>query len=297
MAPVKFDDLPKVAKEVLGDDFQVDGYQLKAKQKTSLGGAVATTAVDLFGKDAVQTPAKLTWKLPKPFGIVGISVDKLEMDKGGKFKLEASADKSVHQIADLKVEAKSDLVDMKKVTITKTYTGIKDTLMKFEMAPCAPKSFTLEVTRAVRRATLGVRCGMDSMQLKTPDLGLRIQSGPFFCSVLAKEKLGVYTAHACYKVTPDVKVACSYEHGGKKSGSYGVGLAYTVRPGTLVKAKFEQDQSISCGVKHDLAKGFTILSGFKYGLKDGKQSFGCQGASSRRQRGAPRGPGHARAHA
>ena len=49
-----------------------------------------TTAIDLFpGKDAtVQTPGKLTWRFPKPFGIAGFVIDKLEMDKGGKFKLE-----------------------------------------------------------------------------------------------------------------------------------------------------------------------------------------------------------------
>eukprot|EP00408_Alexandrium_pacificum_P057414 CAMPEP_0171173712 /NCGR_PEP_ID=MMETSP0790-20130122/10361_1 /TAXON_ID=2925 /ORGANISM="Alexandrium catenella, Strain OF101" /LENGTH=278 /DNA_ID=CAMNT_0011638579 /DNA_START=76 /DNA_END=912 /DNA_ORIENTATION=+ len=274
MAPVKFDDLAKVSNEVLNDDFQTSGFQLKTKQKTSLSGAVATTAVDLFVKDAVQTPAKITWKLPKPFGIAGVSVDKLEMDKAGKFKLEAAIDKSAHSIPDLKIEAKSDLVDSKKATLGCTFTGLKDTQLKFETTPLAPNNFTLEATRAIQQATIGVKCGMAN--LTTPDLGVRVQSGPFFCALLAKEKFGAYTAHACYKASGDLKVACTYEYGGKKSGSYGVGLAYTVQPGTLIKAKFQQDMSVSCGVKHDLAKGFTVLSGFKYGVQDGKQSFGCQ---------------------
>jgi len=274
MAPVKFDDLSKAAKDVLNDDYQTSDFQLKAKQKTSLGGAVATTAVDLFVKDAVQTPAKLTWKLPKPFGIAGIAVDKLEMDKGGKFKLEASVDKSAHSIPDLKVDAKSDLVDPKKATLGCTFTGLKDTLLKFETTPMAPSKFTLEATRDVKMATIGLKCGMDT--LTTPDVGLRIVQGPLSCALIAKEKFGVYTAAACYKAASDLKVACTYEQGGKKSGSYSVGLAYTVQPGTSVKAKIQQDKSVSCGVKHDLAKGFTIVSGFKYGLTDGKQSFGCQ---------------------
>jgi len=274
MAPVKFDDLPKVANEVLNDDFQTSGFQLKAKQKTSLAGAVATTAVDLFGKDAAQTPAKITWKLPKPFGIAGVSIDKLEMDKAGKFKFEAAADKAAHSVADLKIEAKSDLVDSKKATLGCTFTGLKDTQLKFETTPLAPNNFTLEATRTIPHATLGVKCGMAN--LTAPDLGVRMQLGPYFGALLAKEKFGVFSAHACYKATSDLKVACSYEHGGKKSGSYGVGLAYAVQPGTLIKAKFQQDMSVSCGVKHDLAKGFTVMSGFKYGVQDGKQSFGCQ---------------------
>merc|ERR1712083_661975 len=97
-----------------------------AKQKTNLDGAVVTTAVDLFGKDCA-TPAKLTWKFPKPFGLSGICVDKLEMDKGGKFKFEAVVDKDMHSVKDLKLEIKSDLVDLTKATGGFTFTGIADT--------------------------------------------------------------------------------------------------------------------------------------------------------------------------
>merc|ERR1711972_457235 len=91
MAPVKFDDIPKVANEVLNDDYQVSGYVFKAKQKTSWGGSVLSTQVDLF-QEKCATPAKLAWKLPAPFGRTAFCVDKFEMDKGGKFKLEASSD-------------------------------------------------------------------------------------------------------------------------------------------------------------------------------------------------------------
>merc|ERR1712217_746023 len=117
--------------EVLNDDYQVSGHQLKAKQKTNLDGAVVTTAVDLFAKDCA-TPAKLTWKFPKPFGLAGVSVDKLEMDKAGKFKFEAVVDKAAHTVQDLKLELKSDLVDMAKASGGFTYTGVKNTQVKFE---------------------------------------------------------------------------------------------------------------------------------------------------------------------
>jgi len=274
MAPVKFDDLAKAANEVLNDDYQTGGFQLKAKQKTSFDGATATTAVDLFGPDAVQTPAKLTWKFPKPFGIMGVVVDKLEMDKAGKFKFEASADKELHAVSDLKLEAKSDLVDTKKITSGFTYTGIKGLQIKCETKPLSPKDFVLEATKSIENATFGFKCGLAS--LTKPDLGVRFESGPFFGALLAKEKLSVFTAHACLKARDDLKVACCYEHGGKKSGNFGIGLAYNVVKGTTVKAKVVQDGSISTGLKHDITKGFTVLAGVKYEPKNGKHSLGLQ---------------------
>mmetsp|Transcript_95516 Transcript_95516/g.221564 ORF Transcript_95516/g.221564 Transcript_95516/m.221564 type:complete len:279 (-) Transcript_95516:164-1000(-) len=274
MGPVKFDDLPKAANEVLNDDYQLSGYQMKSKQKTSFGGTVVTTAVDLGGKDAIQTPAKITWKLPNPMGVAGISVDKLEMDKAGKFKLEASADKALHSVNGLKLEAKSDLADKTKACAGFTYTGLKDTQFKFETTPLTPKNFTFEVTRSLDKATVGLKCG--AANLKAPDVGARLESGPLFCALLAKEKFSVFTAHAFYKASSQLKMACSYEYGGKKSGNFGVGLAYTASPGTLLKVKFQQDKSISCGVKHDFSKGFTLLAGAKYGIADKKQSVGLQ---------------------
>jgi len=228
----------------------------------------------ISGARTLTTPAKITWKISKPLGNVGISVDKLEMDKAGKFKLEASADKTAHKIADLKVDMKSDLVDPKKATLGCTYTGVKDLQLKGETTPLAPKNFTLEVSKSIDKATIGFKCGMDNMS--KPDLGIRLESGKFFGALLAKEKLSVFTAHACYKAMPDLKVAGSYEHGGKKSGNFDLGLAYQVKQGTLMKAKYQQDGNISVGLKHDLAKGFTMLLGTKYGTKDGNSSWGLQ---------------------
>jgi len=247
---------------------------LKAKQKTNFNAATATTTVDLFGADAVQTPAKITWKFPKPFGIAGVAVDKLEMDKAGKFKFEASADKGLHKVPDLKVEAKSDLVDPKKLTSGVTYTGIKGLQIKCETKPFSPKDFVLEATKSIEKATFGFKCGLAN--LTKPDLGVRVESGPFFGALLAKDKLSVLTAHACLRPRDDLKVACCYEHGGKKSGSFGLGLTYNVVKGTTVKAKVVQDGSISAGVKHDITKGFTVLTGLKYEPKTGKHSLGLQ---------------------
>jgi hypothetical protein len=273
MAPVKFDDLHKTANDVISDDFQSSGFQFKAKQKTSWDGAVITTAVDLFGKDDCKTPAKLTWKFPKPLGVSKLAIDKLEMDKGGKFKLEASTSE-VHK--DLKLECKSDLMSMASLVACCTYTGMAETQIKMETKVMKPEDFTAEVTKAVPGgATVGLKCAGGIAGLKAPSVGVKFLSGNYFCSLYAKEKFSVFTASCFYKVTPVAKVAATYEKGGKKDGSFSVACSYEVNPSTSVKAKVSQDKSLACALKYNLCKGFTVLPGCKLDAS-GLSSYGLQ---------------------
>jgi hypothetical protein len=279
MAPVKFDDISKTANSVLSDDYQEKGFVLKTKQKTSWDGAVVSSQVDLFGKDAVQTPAKLTWKLPTPFGKSFVCVDKLELDKAGKMKLECSiADGTVSvndsKVGDLKVEIKSDLVDPAKVTAHCTYTGLKGYQVKLDAPPKDPMSFTAEVTYANGPYTVGAKC--TSKTLTAPDLGVHFLKGPYFCSLIVKDKLAVYTAHGFYRASDKLKCAATYAHGGKSSGNCSLGLFYELMKGTTVKAKVAQDQSVSCSVKHEVSKGFTLIGGGKYDTKKGDYTYGLQ---------------------
>jgi len=268
MGPVKFDDISKTSNEVLSDDYQTNGFQFKAKQKTSLHGAVITSAVDLFPpKDSCATPAKLTWKLPKPLGFSYFAIDKLEMDKAGKYKLEVASDKVY---PGLKVECKSDLADINKASAGCTYTGLKDTQIKFE---AKTQDFICEVTRTVGIATCGIKCGMASL---SPDVGARFLSGPFFGSIYAKEKFSSFTAHCYYKVSNELKCAATVDLGGKKSGNFSVGVGYEVMKGTSLKAKVQQDQSLHCSVKHAVAKGFTMIAGAKYDVQKGDYTYGLQ---------------------
>mmetsp|Transcript_14750 Transcript_14750/g.33190 ORF Transcript_14750/g.33190 Transcript_14750/m.33190 type:complete len:275 (-) Transcript_14750:120-944(-) len=267
--PVKFDDLPKSATEVLNDDYQVSGYSFKAKQKTNYDGAVVTTAVDLFGKDAVQTPAKLTWKFPKPFGIAGFAIDKLEMDKGGKFKLEASADKGLHKIPDLKIEAKTDLVDPAKAVAGITYTGIKDAQVKVEAKPTSAKDVLAEVTYATHGATVGVKYAGGAC-----DIGCRYATGKYFGSLLVSKNLSVFTGYLMYACNSKMKWACTGVYGGKDSGSVTFGCAYDISAATKAKAKVTKDGVVSCTLKHDLAKGCTASAGGKYSTAKGDMSYG-----------------------
>uniref|UniRef100_A0A7S3VVQ3 Uncharacterized protein n=1 Tax=Strombidinopsis acuminata TaxID=141414 RepID=A0A7S3VVQ3_9SPIT len=265
MAPVKFDDIAKTSKEVLSDDYQISGYQFKAKQKTSLQGMVLTSTVDLFpAKDSCMTPAKLAWKLPTPFGCPYFAVDKLELDKAGGIKIEASSDKALADKS-LKMEAKSDLLDPSKLLATCTYTGIKDAQVKFETKAANPQDCVFECTYASMVSGAAVTLGLKGTgsTLTAPDLGARMLYGSFFGSLYAKQKLSAFSLSCHYKASDVLRCAATYEHGGKMNGQFCLGVSYDVKPGTKVKAKIAQDQSISCSVKHDVNKGFTVVAGAK----------------------------------
>jgi len=272
MAPVKFDDLHQTANEVLSDDFQTSGFVFKAKQKNSFDGAVLTSQVDFFpAKESCQTPARLTWKLPAPLGFSAVCVDKLEMDKAGKFKLEASTDKVY---PDLKFECKSDLADISKITAGLTYTGLKDTQLNFETKAMKPQDFNCDLTGTQGMATFGVKC--TAATLTSTEVCARVSHGALFASLSAKEQLSVFTARTFYKVSNDLKCAANYNHCGKQSGTFTVGVHYQANSDTSVKAKVQQDQSLSCTVKHVLSKGFTLLGGGKYDTKKGDFTYGLQ---------------------
>jgi hypothetical protein len=267
MAPVKFDDISKEATAVINDDYQLSGFVFKAKQKTSWQGSVLSSQVDLFpAKDSCKTPAKLTWKLPSPLGLSYFAVDKLEMDKGGKFKLEASTDKISKG---LKVECKSDLQSVSELVAGCTYTGLKDLQVKLEGKAMKPADAVFEATYCppVKGAAVTVGAKATVATITAPDLGARVLLGPMFFSLMAKQKFSVFSAGCSYKVSDVCKCAATYEHGGKASGAASIGVAYSVSKGTTVKAKVQQDQTVSCGVKHDVSKGFTVTAGAKFDPK------------------------------
>jgi len=268
MAPAKFDDFQKVATEELNDDYQTSGYVLKAKQKTNWNGVVLSHQVDVLDKSQ-PTPAKITWKIPKIGCFDHISIDKLEMDKGGKFKFEASTDKIYPK---LKVDCKSDLVDIKKVNLGLSYTGIPDAQMKFECKAMKPNDFNGEVTYAMGPATYGVKFSNAILKGGLPDFGLRVKSGSLFCAIIVKEKLGLFNAAMAYKVNKDVNCAATYNYTTKtKSGNLTVGMSYQ----GIYKAKVSQDKSVSLSHKYTAAKGFNVLSGLKYSKSAGV-TYGLQ---------------------
>lgn len=280
MAPVKFDDLSKTAASILNDDYQTSGYEFSSKQKTSWNSSVATTTVALFpAKDGVQTPAKLSWKIPEPLGLKGFTVDKLELDKAGKIKLETSLDKKLHSVDGLKVEVKTDLSTpsdaTKSLAAALTFTGIADTQIKLDAPIQAPDKFTLDLTRQLGDFQVGAKCGMAN--LTAPDVGARFASGPLFGSLLLKNKTQNVTLHASYNVSPELKVAATAVAArDQQKATGGVGVQYTVSKDTTVKAKVQEDTSVSASVKHTVAKGLSIVAGGKYNPSSGKVAYGLK---------------------
>lgn len=274
--PCKFGDIAKPAADVLDEDYQTSGYQLKTKQKTNWDGAVISNTCDLFGKDCA-TPSKLSWKIPKPLGLSGFSVDKLEMDKGGKFKFEFSADKELHQVPDLKLEGKSDLSNFGQLSVGFSWTPIKDALLKFETKASQPAACSMEASYSVGSGvTVGAKTAMKT--LATPELGLRFEQGPLFAALTVKD-LSVFQKFVSYKVNGDATAAATYTFGGKDNGAMTAGLQYKLAQGTSLKAKAgmaKAGQTASFSVKHELSKGFTLISGAKFSAAGGFDSMGLQ---------------------
>jgi len=197
------------------------------------------------------------------------TIDKLEMDKAGKFKLEVSTSEVS---PGLKFDVKSDCKDLKKVSTGLTYIGLKNAQVKFECKALNPQDFAGEATYTKDIATVGMKLNSSILKGGAPDFGIRLLSGPFFCALLAKDKFKTYDASLFYKANADLKCAVTYQHGGKASGAYTLGLAYK----GIGKVKVDQKQTISCSVKHAVSKGFTLLGGASYNLSKGNTSYGVQ---------------------
>merc|ERR1711920_132715 len=136
------------------------------------------------------------------------SIDKLEMDPKGKFKMEAVMDKTLHHVDNLKVEVKSDCENMAKTSVGFTFTGLADTQVKFETKQ--DMNFTAEVTRSLgTNATLGLKLAAAS--LTTPDVGVKFVQGPIAASVTATDQLATFKGGCCYTVNDKLKVAANAE--------------------------------------------------------------------------------------
>jgi len=271
--PVKFDDLNKVAKSVLNDDYKTSGNEFKAKQKVSCG-AVLTTTVDLKpkGKDPVSTPATVSLKLPNPMGVKGLSVDKLEYNAGGNYKLECGLDKTLHKVDGLAVDIKSDLTDLGKVTSGLTFNGIKDTTVKLELKPLDPSNLTFELTRDQGPMTVGLKCG--KANATKPDVGVRLTQSGVFASLLATGQFKKFEAMAQYKVDK-IDLAAS----ATKAGSgldFVVGLGYKHDGKSSLKAKVTDKGAIQATVKYSPSAGVTFLGGASYSKSGQSFGFSCQ---------------------
>jgi len=270
--PGKFDDISKTASGVLGDDFQCDSFQVKAKQTTNFDGVTYDITVDHAPKGDVKTPAKLSFKFPKPLAMLkGLAVDKLDLDKNGGIKMESSLSKALHGVDGLKLEVKTDFG--KALTYSSTFTGQKDLSLKFETSHFTPTDFTLEILHGIGPCVLGAQLkGMASL---FPSVGVNYQEGDFFASIIAKEQFAEITAHGLYTASKDIKLAATYQYGGKKSGAYCVGGSLALGKDLAAKAKFDGDK-VSLALKKDLAKGSKLFCGVAYDMAKGDFNYGAK---------------------
>lgn len=272
--PAKFDDLTKPGTKVLNDDYQAKGFQFTSKNKTGWDGATVTTSADIFDKGGI-TGAKITWKLPSPLGLKGISIDKLEMDKGGATKAEAVLDKSFHKIhPDLKLEFKTAFADLNGLSSGMTFTGIKDTLVKAEFKPMAvgkvKDSLVVEMTRDFSGGTsAGLR--LKGCSPPKPELAVCGAGGPCFMAFTASDMFKSFGVFYLHKLKDHLTIVTAFQRGTKKDDGISAAVAYKVRPETTFKAKLQQDMSVSASINHQLCKGFTVLAGGKLG---GEEKFG-----------------------
>lgn len=271
--PVKFDDLNKVAKSILNDDYKTSGNEFKAKQKVACG-AVLTTTVDLKpkSKDGVATPASVALKLPSPMGMKGLVIDKLEYNAGGNYKLECSVGKQLLKVDGLAVDIKSDLSDLTKISKAFTFTGVKDTQVKFETKPLNPADFTFEVTRDQGPMTVGLKCGKNNAT--KPDVGLRLTQSGVFASLIATGQFKKFEAMAQYKVDKIDLAASATKAGAGVDFVLGVGYKHDGK--SSVKAKVTDKGAIQATVKYSPSAGVTFLGGASYSKSGQSFGFSCQ---------------------
>jgi hypothetical protein len=273
--PAKFDDICKTAKSVLDDDYKSKGYTCEAKFKTQLDGAILTSTVDFESKGDVLTPAKLSWKFPKPFGIVGFAIDKFEFDKKGAMKLETSVKKDIHKIDGLVVDCKTDLNVSGSVsppTVGLAYTGIKDAFLKFEAKPTKIMDFKAECLYGVGAIAIGAQfAGTD---VSKANVGCNYTKGDFFASVFAKRKFTEFTGHVYYKPMSTVLLAATCNYAKEPTFSFGAQCSPTKE--IVAKAKVDNKMEAQGTCKIEVCKGMKATLGGLYKMKSGDMSFGAK---------------------
>jgi hypothetical protein len=270
MAPVKFDDLNKVAKSVLSDDYINMGspFQFKAKQKVCCGTVTTTVDLNQQGKEGGNsTSGVVSWKLSNPLGITGLAVDKFEYNKSGGMKFEGTVNKSIHKVDGLAVEFKTDLTDpLGKLKKGITYTGLADTQVKFETAVLKPDAFTAEVTRVQGPATIGAKVAGTNV-----DVGLRVSMSGLFASLVVTKGFQEFEGAAHYKVNNTLEVAALAKKG--KAVSVEGGIKFALNDALTLKAKATDKGVATALATYKPAKGFTVHSGATFGEK---VSYGLQ---------------------
>merc|ERR1719231_1035686 len=175
-------------------------------------------------------------------------------------KFEAVIDKNLHKVDALTVDLKTDLADpMNKLVKGATYTGIKDTQVKFETKVLDPKAFTAEITRTVSPAVVGVKVSGGNV-----DVGARATFSGLFASLVVTKGFSTYEAMCQYKVNNNLEVAASAKKDDKSVSALG-GIKFTVNNDMSVKAKVSDKGDATAALINKAGKGLTVTGGAAFG--------------------------------
>jgi len=270
MASVAFDDIAKSVTDILNEDHVTSGCQFKTKQKTQFSDASWEAIVDVGGKENV---GKMKLKLLKPFGFSNFSINKLEFDKSGDIKTEATS-----KVADgVSLQLKTELMELSDVKNFKnnkgtsagvTYTGLPDTVVKVETKLTDPAQFKAELMKTIKNTKVGVKC--EGVQV--PDAGVSHTDGPLHVVLTAKQMTDL-TLFGSYAVDKDTSFATSCKLRGSDSGSVSVGFQHQINAGWALKAKMQTDNSLSASLKHSNG-GCTFLTGARFAPNSAQPGWG-----------------------
>jgi len=217
-----------------------------------------------------------------PFGISAFNIDKFEFKDSGKIKVETSSAWAEKHVPGLTIECKKDadnvfdaLLDKcdaipQNVSVGFTYTGLADTQIKAETKLADVNQFTAEVMRTVKDSKLGVKFNSKNH----PDLGVSHTQGKAFVALVAKQCVNV-RLNGAYTIDDKTKLAVACNVHGADQGQFAVGLERKVREGWTLKAKVEQDKSLTASLKRQTG-GVSLLSGVKISESGHSYAYGFQ---------------------
>jgi len=272
MAALRFDAFGHDASEVLNVGYAQSGYVLQTKKSTRWGGSIVETQVSCFdGTKKCATPATLSWRLPKPFGFSFVDIDKLELDRAGKCKLDASFANACG-VPGLKVDVRFPVEDLSKAAIGCTYANLRPFLFRLDCPARSPGSFRGEVTCApVRGAHLGAKFTSEG---GIPDLALRLSSGRLAIILGARVSQGALGTSAFLRVSPHFRYAASLGFSATHGlSSTTLGMVYKNVYRVKV-AHSTREVDIAGSVLFPVSKGISLLGGVRYGVKQGHLSWG-----------------------
>eukprot|EP00584_Thalassiosira_punctigera_P003689 CAMPEP_0172535334 /NCGR_PEP_ID=MMETSP1067-20121228/7392_1 /TAXON_ID=265564 ORGANISM="Thalassiosira punctigera, Strain Tpunct2005C2" /NCGR_SAMPLE_ID=MMETSP1067 /ASSEMBLY_ACC=CAM_ASM_000444 /LENGTH=266 /DNA_ID=CAMNT_0013320265 /DNA_START=148 /DNA_END=948 /DNA_ORIENTATION=+ len=262
---MKFSDISKPSKDLLGDDY-TSSVTLKAKGKAGPIGVTIETE---------RSPAgTLSSKVGGKFSYAGLNFDKLQGKADGSTVLETSLVPCTGCKMTFKANKGADL-GIEYTAGSITTTGSLDVL---NMSKLSASSICVGVAPGVNvGGDLSYNISGDKGGLSSYNMGASYSNGPLFASVTSASKFSQFNVGVLYKVNSDLSLASSTTHSASKSCDVlAVGGSYSGLSLGTVKAKLGSNGVTSACLVSEVAPKVNLtasgsisggdLSTFKYGF-------------------------------